>query len=76
MLFPIIVWVLLAAAAGGPPSELRSMADLPHPDSTASLDERIRFYVERLGDTSYVAYRPLEDLHVEWLPYRTGPQRR
>jgi hypothetical protein len=66
MLIPVIVLVLLTAGAVGPSPELRSAADLPQPDSTASLDERIRFYVERLGDTSYVAYRLLEDVHVEW----------
>jgi hypothetical protein len=61
-----ITLVLVSGSMGEQPPDLRSVADLAHPDSTASLDERIQFYMERLGDTSYVAYQPLEDTYVEW----------
>lgn len=62
----VIAMVLLTRGVGGASPELKSAADLAHPDSTASLDERIQFYVERLGDTSYVAYQSHEDTYMEW----------
>jgi hypothetical protein len=58
--------LLLIGGRGGTTPELRRAEDLAHPDSTARLSEQIQFYVEHLGDTSYVAYQPLEDLNVEW----------
>jgi hypothetical protein len=48
------------------PEGVREASDLAHPSSEAELGAQIQFYVERLGDTSYVAFRPLEDLCVEW----------
>ena len=58
--------LLLIGNHGAAAPEVRRAEDLVHPDSTASLSEQIQFYVERLGDTSYVAFQPLEDLEVEW----------
>jgi hypothetical protein len=62
--------ILLATAtfeiANPCPENVREASDLAHASPEADLDAQVQFYVERLGDTSYVAFRPLEDICVEW----------
>ncbi|MEZ5066252.1 MAG: hypothetical protein R3B81_16115 [bacterium] len=66
MMLHLIMLASMGGLANPCPEGVRDVSDLVHPWPDTDIGAKIQFYVERLGDTSYVAFRPLEDLCVEW----------